>query len=171
MNYSHPRQWDSHEDISEILNRIRTRDAKGVIIHDDGMDTRYSEFRPIDGIRFLVFDHEAERDRTVSIREIESILLSGDAYIVGGSGEERFVAAQRAAPRPRFENNPFGSKEAVISTAKRIAEGRQVPIDDNVVEALARLNELELVEAVMKYASDPGYDFVNDVEIAPQTLN
>lgn len=162
-------QWDAPNDIANALRRILTGRANGLSIQDDGMDTRYSDLKVVDEYRLEAFDEILGRRRTIELREIRSMLEAGDAYIVGGAGEAKHRAA--LGRRTGYPTNPFGSKHAVIETAKRIASERGEHLSPMVIDALREMSETDLVQSVMRYAGEAGYALEADLGVARPTMN
>jgi len=168
--FSFPTQWDSNEDIAAILTRVRTNDAAEMVIHDDGMGTNYHSLQCRDGIHIVAVDEVTGSKHSFTIHELESMLYQGDAFVVGGAGELRFdTHCLTSVSRHPF--NTFGSKKAVLDTVRTIANARGEEIDERDLEILNNLPELQLTEIVIRYAQEPGYNLMQDLDLPAPTLN
>lgn len=160
--------WDDPHDIAAAIRRIVSGKASGLVIRDEAMGTSYSGFDRVDACSVRVLDEALGAHRVISVRDLRAMFDAGEAFIAGGRGEARYEAALASTTST---SNPFGSRSAVIATARRVADERGEPLDERTIEALSGIAEAELLEAVMRYVSEPDYALDSDLPLQLSPLN
>lgn len=168
MHFSNPEQLETDEDIARILASIRSNQAWDLQIYDDGTNTRFQRFRPLPNDMVLLYDVAARQDRAIDISFIEDLLRNGEAFQIGGAGEQRYGAA---AAEDIPANVNLGANAAVISIATRICRERGLVLDTDLQRLLGNMNSNDLTQAVMRLAREPAYLLQDELTAVLPVLN